>query len=221
MGDGRRISRACYAQAELKALRVGLLFFLCVVASAAAPDFSFTAGYGTARLDAGQTSAPFLETKDTRGSANYLRLSLRYDFASRLNVEGSYLRFSDFTTIHAVDYSRGIPFLIPNNRFRREVRAVVVGPNLTLWSTDSFSVKAGIGWVFSDLRTTLGGGQEGVRNIEHHANSGIMGSLEISYEFARQIAAGVSVRFINFGESMASSSRLTSRQGDLFVALRF
>jgi opacity protein-like surface antigen len=205
----------------MKTIPASLLLALLAAASAAASDLSFTVGYGSARLDGGQTSASFLETKETQGNVCYFRLSLGHDFTDRVGVDGSFLVYSDLTTIHQNDYSRGIPFAIPNNRFRRSVRALALGPTIALLPAKPLTVTAGVSWVFSELRTTLDGGQEGVRTLESHGNSGYAVSLEASYAFTPRLAAGASCRYVDFGERMASSSRLTSRQADLFVALRF
>ncbi len=204
----------------MKTIPVGLLFTLLAAASAAASDLSFTLGYGSARLDGGQASRVTLLPKNVEGSVNVLRLSLDYDLTSRIGIEGSYLAFSDLVTVHAVD--PGIMTTVaPNNRYRRELQAFAVGPTLALLSADPWTVKAGLGWVFSDSRTTLDGGGEGVQRFRSNGSSGYMGSLDISYAFTPHLAAGVSCRLVNFGTRVVSSDHLVSQQTDLFVALRF
>ena len=205
----------------MKTLPACLLLGLLAAASAAASDLSFTVGYGTARLGGGQTSASFLATKEMQGDVRCLRLSLSWSLSDRIGLEGSYFAFSDLTTVHPVDYSHGIPFAIPNNRFRREAQAFALAPTVTLASVDPWTVKAGVGWVFSDLRTTAGGGQEGGHGLDSHGNSGYLGLVDVSYAFTPHLAAGASVRYLDFGQSMVSSRRLTSRQADLFVAWHF
>jgi opacity protein-like surface antigen len=204
----------------MKTLPACLLIGLLAAASAAAADLSFTVGYGSARLDGGQASRIALLPKDVAGSVSVLRLSLDYALTDQLGVEGSYLSFSDLTTVHALDPDV-MTTVAPNNRFRREVQALTLGPTITWRPADDWRVKAGASLVFSDSRTTVDGGGEGVQKYESTGNLGWLAAIEASYALTPQWSVGVSARYIDFGRKIVSSSALVAQQADLFVTLHF
>lgn len=204
----------------MKILPVSLTLVLCATASAAASDFSLAIGYGTARLKGGQTTGQFLEPKETHGDVLYSHLSLDYAFTDRVGFDTSYFTYSDLTTVHLHDYSQGLPLVVPNNRFRRSVRALSIGPTVTLSRTGPWLVRAGVGWVWSDLKTRLDGGEQGVQNLTSRGRSGYTMSLDATYAFSPRFATGISARYVDFGGRMVSSSRMTALQADVLLALR-
>lgn len=204
----------------MKTIPASLLLALVAAASAAAADFSFTVGYGSAHLNGGQASRIALLPKDVAGNVNVLRISLNFALTEKIGVEASYLAFSDLTTVHAADPSV-MTLVAPNNRYQREVQALALGPTIAWLPADNWRIKAGASLVFSDFRTVLDGGGEGVQKYESGGNVGYLGSIEASYALNPQWSVGVSARYIDFGRKIVSSRSLVAQQADLFFALHF
>jgi opacity protein-like surface antigen len=204
----------------MKTIPASLLLALFAATTAAASDFSFTVGYGSAHLNGGQASRIALLPTDVAGNVNVLRVSLDFALTEKIGVEASYLTFSDLTTVHAVD--PGVMTLVaPNNTLRREVQALALGPTIAWLPADNWRIMAGASLVLSGFRTTVDGGGEGVQKFESTGNLGYLGSVEISYALTPQWSAGVSARYIDFGRKIVSSRSLVAQQADLFVALHF
>jgi opacity protein-like surface antigen len=205
----------------MKTIRVYLLFALLAAASAAAADLSFSVGYGSAHLNGGQASGGVaLLPKDVAGNVTVLRLSMDFALTEKIGVEASYLAFSELTTVHSVNPSV-MTLVAPNYRFRREVKALALGPTVIWLPADKWRMKAGASLVLPDFSTVLDGGGEGVREFESRSNLGFLGSIEASYSLSSQLSVGVSARYIDFCRKMVSSTALTAQQADLFIALHF
>lgn len=204
----------------MKTIPVCLLLALLAAVSVAAADLSFSVGYGSARFDGGQGSRVALLPTDVAGRVNVLRLSLDFALTEKIGIETSYFNFSGLTTVHASDPSV-TTLVAPNNRFQRDVEALAMGPTIAWLPAESWRIKAGASLVFSDFRTVLDGGGEGVQRYKSTGNVGYLGAIEASYALTPQWSVGVSGRYIDFGRKIVSSSALTAREADLFVALHF
>lgn len=205
----------------MKTIPASLFLALFAAASAAAADLSFTVGYGSAHLDGGQAPSDLaLLPKEVAGTVNVLRLSLDYALTDKFRIEGSYLTFSDLTTVHTLNPDV-MPIVAPHNRFRRSVHALALGPTVVWHPADNWRIKTGASLVFSNFRTTIDGGFGGAQRLESTGNLGWLGSIEASYALTQQLSMGVSARYIDFGRKIVSSSSLAAQQADLFVALHF
>ncbi len=198
-----------------------LLCGLFVASPALAADWSLTAGYGTARLNAGQAGTISLLTQDVSGSVNTSRLSLDCALTANVCIAAAYFDFSSLTTIHQLDPNGPETLVAVPNRYRRHVRALAFGPNLIWRPAQYWSVKAGVGAVISDYRTTATVADTGQNKwrSDSSGNLGWLGSVEASLDLTQTVLAGVAVRYFAFRRKIASSSALTARQVDVFLTV--
>jgi opacity protein-like surface antigen len=204
----------------MKTLPACLLCGLLAAAPAAAADWSVSVGYGSGRLDAGQISRPSLLAKDAAGNVGVVRLSLGYDFSPTFGLEGSYLNFSESTTMLTVDPN--VQTLVaPNTRFRCKAQALAVGPVVTWLPAEDWRIRLGAGAVLSDLTETFDGGGEGAQIYKTNGNPGWYGSIEGSYALAKELSVGASLRYLDFNRKTFSSSSLTAMHVEVLLAVRF
>jgi len=183
-------------------------------------NWSFSLGYGSARLDGGQISRVALLPKDAAGNVGVLRLSLGHDFSPTFGLEASYLNFAEFATTLAVDPN--VPTTVaPNTRFRCKAQAVALGPVVTWLPAEDWQVRFGAGMVISDLTETFDGGGEGTQIYKTSGNPGWYGSVGAGYALAKALSVGGSLRYFDFNRKIFSSSSLTALQVDVFLALHF
>ncbi len=183
-------------------------------------NWSFSVGYGSARLDSGTVWRPALLRQNAAGNVGVFRLSLGHNFTPTFGLEGSYLNFSEFATTLALDPNVQTA-VAPNQRFHCKAQAVAFGPVVTWLPADDWQVRFGAGAVLSNLTETFDGGGEGTQIYKTTANPGWYGSIGGSYALAREISVGASLRYLDFNRKTFSSSSLTALQFDVFLALHF
>jgi hypothetical protein len=196
-------------------------------------EFMFQIGGGVAELDVGTPNRAFIANTPTSETVGYAKIEATWIAAGGFGVSVDYAEFDGFSHKYLHDYSRGIPFWVPNNTLEVEPRTAQVGI-LYEWKVfrrngrEVLTVRpvAGVivSWVDSNWEKGLGGQDEGLGIPTMLTDSGAIGvqlGLGMHYRIGEHWTTGLAARALYTNAEIINAEKLEILGADFSVWYRF